>query len=46
MDDFKLYINRKTARSIGLSLPESILLRADRVFDWPLASRAAAGRDS
>jgi putative ABC transport system substrate-binding protein len=33
LDDIKLYVNRSAARAIGISLPASILLRADRVFD-------------
>lgn len=33
IDNFKLYINRSAARTIGLTLPESLFLRADKVFD-------------
>lgn len=33
LDNFKLHINRSAARAIGTTIPESLLLRADKVFD-------------
>ena len=33
LDNFKLHLNRRAARAIGITLPESLLLRADRVFE-------------
>jgi putative ABC transport system substrate-binding protein len=31
--EFRLIVNLKTARSLGLAVPQSVLLRADRVID-------------
>ena len=33
MDNFKLYVNRKAAMAIGLSLPDLILVRADKLIE-------------
>ena len=33
LNNLKLHVNRSAARAIGIKLPESLLLRADKVFD-------------
>lgn len=33
LDTFKLHVNRRAARTVGITIPQSVLLRADKVFD-------------